>query len=127
MSSSQTADGASYAQTQDGPYSAPLTGTEQQARQDRKDTVDGASAPDDASQGDNFVKSFCKMTKEKRDWRDSKDEKEFQKDEATCSYDELAENLVANRVTQEGLAPKIKPNEIVGDNFYAYQISRLYP
>ena len=60
MASSQAADGVRSDQSQGGPFSAPLTGDEQQARQDRKDAVDGASAPDDASQGENFVKSFSR-------------------------------------------------------------------
>ena len=79
MSSSQTADGAHSVPTQDGPFCTPLTGNEQQARQDRKDTVDDASAPDDASQGENFFNSFCKMTKEKWDWQDSKEESALSK------------------------------------------------
>ena len=54
------------------------------------------------------------MTQDKREQRDLKDEKEFRKEQATCSYDELANNLVADRVPQEELAPKMSSNKIIG-------------
>ena len=64
--------------------------------------------------GDPFVRDFCKMTQEKRHQRDLNEEKEFRKEQATCSYEELANNLVADRGTQKELAPKMSPNEIIG-------------
>ena len=69
------ADDVRTEQFQGDPFSVWLTDVEEQACQDRRDAIDGASTQGDASQGENFVKTFCKMTKEKREWRDSKDDK----------------------------------------------------
>ena len=55
MASSQVADGVRSDQSQGGPFSVPLTVDEEQARQDRRDAVDGAS-----------TQAFCKMTEEKQ-------------------------------------------------------------
>ena len=52
MASGGAADGVRTEQSEGDPFSVRLTDVEEQARQDRRDAVDGAFTQGDASQGD---------------------------------------------------------------------------
>ena len=51
----------------------------------RRYIADGPTPADASKKGDTFVRDFCKMTQDKREQRYLKEEKEFRKDQATCS------------------------------------------
>ena len=66
----------------------------QWAQQWRKDRVDGKTHGSVPKKDGNYVKKFCKMSKDKKEQRDNKGEREFRKNHASCYYEELSNNLV---------------------------------
>ena len=54
-------------QSQGDPNTVRMQDVEEHPRLDRQDATNGKSTQGNDSQGENFVRTFCKMTKEKRD------------------------------------------------------------